>query len=103
MLFAAAFLHDVAAFAPWQQHGVDHADRAAQLIGQLLAGTGFPMAKIDAVRGAIRTHMYAREPQGPEALYLHDADALDWLARSASRAFSGWWTQTAASRTGRRR
>lgn len=79
VLYAAAFLHDVAAFAPWQQHGVDHADQAAQLIGQLLAGTGFPMAKIDAVRGAIRTHMYAREPQGPEALYLHDADALDWL------------------------
>ena len=45
----------------------------------LLTGTGFPMAKIDAVRGAIRTHMYARDPAGPEALYLHDADALDWL------------------------
>jgi HD superfamily phosphodiesterase len=37
------------------------------------------MAKIDAVRGAIRTHMYYRDPAGPEALYLHDADALDWL------------------------
>ena len=79
VLYAAAFLHDVAAFAPWQKHGVDHADQAAQLIGRLLEGTGFPMAKIDAVRGAIRTHMYPREPQGPEALYLHDADALDWL------------------------
>ena len=79
VLYAAAFLHDVAAFAPWQKHGVDHADRAAQIVGQLLEGTGFPMAKLDAVRGAIRTHMYPREPQGPEALYLHDADALDWL------------------------
>ena len=37
------------------------------------------MAKIDQVRGAIRTHMYQRDPVGPEALYLHDADALDWL------------------------
>jgi hypothetical protein len=37
------------------------------------------MKKIDAVRGAIRTHMYERNPVGPEALYLHDADALDWL------------------------
>ena len=37
------------------------------------------MAKIDAVRGAIRAHMYYRDPSGPEALYLHDADALDWL------------------------
>jgi hypothetical protein len=31
------------------------------------------------VQGAIRTHMYQRDPVGPEALYLHDADALDWL------------------------
>jgi uncharacterized protein len=31
------------------------------------------------VDGAIRTHMYYRDPVGPEALYLHDADALDWL------------------------
>jgi len=23
--------------------------------------------------------MYYRDPKGPEALYLHDADALDWL------------------------
>lgn len=37
------------------------------------------MEKMDAVRGAIRTHMYYRTPVGPEALYLHDADALDWL------------------------
>jgi hypothetical protein len=44
-----------------------------------LKGTGFPLVKIDAVRGAIRTHMFYRDPVGPEALYLHDADALDWL------------------------
>jgi hypothetical protein len=89
VLYAAAFLHDVAAFAPRQKHGVDHADEAAQLIGRLLEGTGFPMAKIDAVRGAIRTHMYPREPQGPEALYLHDADALDWLgAIGVARIFA---------------
>ena len=37
------------------------------------------MSKIEAVRGAIRAHMYYRDPVGPEALYLHDADALDWL------------------------
>jgi hypothetical protein len=37
------------------------------------------MSKLDAVRAAIRTHMYYREPVGPEAIYLHDADALDWL------------------------
>jgi uncharacterized protein len=78
VLFAAAYLHDVAAFAPFRT-SEDHQDVAAQLVGSLLEGTGFPMAKIDAVRGAIRTHMYARDPKGPEAIYLHDADALDWL------------------------
>ncbi|MBS0367007.1 MAG: HD domain-containing protein [Proteobacteria bacterium] len=79
VLYAAAFLHDMAAFPPWKKEGVDHADRAAEQVAAVLAGTGFPMQKIDAVRAAIRTHMYDREPVGPEALYLHDADALDWL------------------------
>lgn len=79
VLYAAAYLHDAAAFAPYEKPDVDHADAAAQIVDTLLAGTGFPMAKIDAVRGAIRTHMFARDPVGPEAIYLHDADALDWL------------------------
>lgn len=81
VLYAAAYLHDMAAFAPWdrEKEGIDHADEAARIVHTVLRGTGFPMLKIDAVRGAIRTHMYDRAPQGPEALYLHDADALDWL------------------------
>lgn len=79
VLFAAAYLHDMAAFKPWEKHKLDHSDVAADIVGTVLEGTGFPMAKIDAVRGAIRTHMYYRDPVGPEALYLHDADALDWL------------------------
>lgn len=79
VLFAAAYLHDMAAFAPWRKESVDHADEAAAIVHTVLEGTSFPMAKIDAVRDAIRTHMYAREPAGNEALYLHDADALDWL------------------------
>jgi HD superfamily phosphodiesterase len=79
VLFAAAYLHDMAAFAPWEKPKLDHSDVAADIVDTVLKGTGFPMAKIDAVRGAIRTHMYYREPAGPEALYLHDADALDWL------------------------
>jgi hypothetical protein len=78
VLFAAAYLHDMAAFAPWAKDN-DHADEAARIVDTVLQGTGFPMAKIDAVRGAIRTHMYDRDPVGSEALYLHDADALDWL------------------------
>jgi HD superfamily phosphodiesterase len=79
VLFAAAYLHDMAAFAPWAKEKTDHADEATSIVDSALKDTGFPMAKIDAVRGAIRTHMYQRDPQGAEALYLHDADALDWL------------------------
>jgi HD superfamily phosphodiesterase len=77
----------VAAFAPFRT-SEDHQDVAANLVGSLLEGTGFPMQKIDAVRGAIRTHMYGRDPKGPEAIYLHDADALDWLgAIGVARVF----------------
>jgi hypothetical protein len=79
VLFAAAYLHDMAAFPPWEKEKLDHSDVAADTVDTVLRGTGFPMAKIDAVRGAIRSHMYYRDPAGPEALYLHDADALDWL------------------------
>lgn len=79
VLYAAAYLHDMAAFPPWEKEGVDHADQAAAIVDTVLKSTGFPMVKVDAVRGAIRTHMYERDPVGPEALYLHDADALDWL------------------------
>jgi hypothetical protein len=91
VLFAAAFLHDMAAFAPWdrEKEGIDHADEAARIVDTVLAGTGFPMQKIEAVRGAIRTHMFDRTPSGAEAVYLHDADALDWLgAIGAARILS---------------
>jgi uncharacterized protein len=79
VLYAASYLHDMAAFKPWENEKLDHSDVAADLVADILMGTGFPMSKIDAVRGAIRTHMYYRNPVGAEALYLHDADALDWL------------------------
>ncbi|MBS0580681.1 MAG: HD domain-containing protein [Proteobacteria bacterium] len=88
VLFAAAYLHDMAAFPPWADPKIDHADAAAAQVDGVLKNTGFPMAKIDRVRGAIRTHMYPRDPVGPEALYLHDADALDWLgAIGVARVF----------------
>jgi hypothetical protein len=79
VLYAAAYLHDIAAFAPWKDNKQDHSDVGARIVDVVLKDSGFPMLKIEAVRGAIRTHMYYRDPQGPEALYLHDADALDWL------------------------
>jgi uncharacterized protein len=79
VLFAAAYLHDVGAFPPYERQGRDHSDIGADIVGQLLAGTGFPMSKLPQVQAAIRTHMYYRMPVGPVAIYLHDADALDWL------------------------
>jgi HD superfamily phosphodiesterase len=81
VLFAAAYLHDMAAFAPWdrEKEGIDHADEGARVVDTVLKNTEFPSAKIDAVRNAIRTHMFDRKPVAPEAVYLHDADALDWL------------------------
>jgi len=79
VIFAAAYLHDMAAFPQWAEDKKDHADAAAEKIDIVLAGTDFPLAKMDALRAAIRTHMFARDPAGPEARYLHDADALDWL------------------------
>jgi hypothetical protein len=80
VLYAAAWLHDMAAFPPWRRPELDHADVAADLVGEMLRDTGFPMEKLEPVRGAIRSHMYFRDPAtGLEALYLHDADTLDWL------------------------
>ena len=79
VLFAAAYLHDMAAFDPWAEKKKEHGDVAAEKIDLVLADTDFPKAKLDAVRAAIRTHMFNYTPVGPEARYLHDADDLDWM------------------------
>lgn len=79
VLFAASFLHDMAAFPTWSAAGQDHSDVAPGKIDLVLGETDFPKAKLEAVRAAIRTHMFYRDPVTPEARYLHDADALDWL------------------------
>lgn len=79
VMFAAAFLHDWGGIEPFAVAGVDHAERSVQLAEPFLTEAGFPMAKFPAVRAAILGHMYDKEPEGPEALVLHDADALDFL------------------------
>ena len=81
VLFAAAYIHDIAGFEPWEDKDPnhDHSDVGADKLGPVLTGLGFPVAKIDAVREVTRTHMYYRKAIAPEAVYIHDADALDWL------------------------
>lgn len=80
VLFAACFLHDMAAYPPYEKQGVEHGDRAAQTSGAVLRAAGFPMEKLPAVQAAERGHMYYRDPGGdPAAIALHDADSLDFL------------------------
>lgn len=79
VLYAAAMLHDIAAFPPWFDASGDHADQAVAILPDKLRAAGFPVAKIPAVLDAVRTHMFDRAPATSEARYLHDADALDWL------------------------
>ena len=79
VMFAAAFLHDWGGIEPFAAPGVDHAVRSVQLAEPFLTEAGFPMEKFSAVRAAILGHMYDKEPEGPESIVIHDADALDFL------------------------
>ena len=80
VLFAAATLHDIAAFAPWAKTGVDHGVRAAEVLPDSLKSWGFPEAKIAGVQDAVSHHMYYQTVgAGPEARVLRDADTLDFL------------------------
>mgnify|MGYP001199847002 CR=1 FL=1 len=79
ILYAAAMLHDMGAFPPWADPKADHAAVALSTISVILTEKGFPPEKNKAVLEAVRTHMYESTPEGPEALYLHDADALEWI------------------------
>jgi len=90
VLFAAAFLHDAGAFEPFRVENVDHAERGAQVAGEILSKAGFPMEKLPKVQEAIRGHMfYAKTAEVPEAVVLHDADTLDFLGNiGISRVFS---------------
>lgn len=79
VLFAACFLHDMAAFPPYQRKG-EHGFVAAKESVAVLRDAGFPMSKIAAVQAAERGHMYYSDAGNrPEAIVLHDADSLDFL------------------------
>ena len=84
VMFAAAFLHDWGGIEPFAAPGVDHAERSVELAEPFLREAGFPMDKFPAVRAAILGHVYDREPEGPEAVALHDADLLDFLGATGA-------------------
>ena len=85
VLFAAAFLHDMAAFMPCGQPKIEHGECAAQQSGAILQPAGFPMNKLPAVQAAERGHMfYSDAGTEPEAIVLHDADSLDFLGNIAA-------------------
>ncbi|MCE9688151.1 HD domain-containing protein [Shewanella sp. AS16] len=80
VLFAAAFLHDIGVFKPYETAGADHAAVAAQHVEQILDQSGFPMEKIREVKRCILSHMFYSTPNDSEtARVLHDADTLDFL------------------------
>ncbi|HEX8755680.1 MAG TPA: HD domain-containing protein [Steroidobacteraceae bacterium] len=80
VLFAAAFLHDMAAFMPCKGPKIEHGECAARQARAMLRGTGFPMEKLAGVQAAERGHMYYSNPgSDPSAIVLHDADSLDFL------------------------
>ncbi|MCG8416111.1 MAG: HD domain-containing protein [Pseudomonadales bacterium] len=80
VLFAAAFLHDMGAFAPYASRGSDHSQVAADSMAEILEPAGFPMEKLPLVQGAALAHMYySPVPDEPHAQVLHDADTLNFL------------------------
>lgn len=91
VLFAACFLHDMAAFEPFasRHKGMEHGDAAAIESEAVLRSDGFPMQKLSRVQAAERGHMYYSTAATPEAIVLHDADSLDFLgAVGAARMLS---------------
>ncbi len=101
VLFAAAFLHDMATFQPWA-NGTDHSQRAAQLVPALLEDRGFDRSKITRVQELILGHMfYSKTEDYPLAQFFHDADTLDFMGvNGVTRILSlngkgAWATNTA--------
>ncbi len=98
VLFAAAFLHDMAAFMPCKGRHLEHGACAALQSPAILRADGFPVAKIPAVQAAERTHMYYMTPStDPAAIVLHDADSLDFLGAIGAARMISLTGATAAS------
>jgi uncharacterized protein len=97
VLFAASFLHDMAAFPPYEKKG-EHGVVAAEESVAVLRAAGFPMSKIAAVQAAERGHMYYSDAgTRPEAIVLHDADSLDFLGTIGEARMISLTGESAAS------
>lgn len=97
VLFAAAFLHDMAAFPPYKKKGEHGVVAAAESVA-VLRDAGFPMSKIAAVQAAERGHMYYSDAgTRPEAIVLHDADSLDFLGTIGEARLISLTGESAAS------
>lgn len=89
VLFAAAWLHDLGVFYghrpedPEELARWDNVEYAAQHAPEVLAGTGFPAGKVEAVVRAIRTHQPSADPDTVEGTILRDADILEQLGAVA--------------------
>ena len=95
IVFAAAWMHDLGVFIghrpedPVQLAAWNHIPYTIERSRDLLASWGFPLAKLDGVEAAIRTHLPDSQPEQIEAVLLHDADILEQLgAVGAFRAIS---------------
>ena len=80
VLLAAALLHDIGGLPPFEQVGVDHGIRSAEVAEPLLLSIGFPANKIEAVKEIIIGHIYyGPKPTSAIAQLFRDADILDFL------------------------
>jgi uncharacterized protein len=89
IIWTAAHLHDWGAYKPWNQEGVDHANRSGEVAGEFLLKEGYSEAWVEQVKVCIVTH-HQKDCERPiEAILLSDADVLDFLgAPGIMRDFS---------------
>lgn len=79
-LYAAAYLHDIGAFKPYNQKGKDHSDVAIENCDDILKSIEFPKEKIALVKDMIKSHMfYVKPEENIESKIFHDADTLDFM------------------------